>query len=66
MIKKFLIEIIVKFLLDGFQALYSAYVGKKHDEAANEKNREELENANTDEELQDAANGLAGRLGRNP
>lgn len=71
--KAILIEILVKTitaiakeLVAGIQELIAAYVNKKRDEETNESNREDVENANTDEEFQDAADGLAGHLGRQP
>ncbi|XGC82051.1 hypothetical protein ACES2L_06080 [Bdellovibrio bacteriovorus] len=66
MFKKFFIQLLIDFIKQGLIDLLSAYFGKKEDEKTNRDNRERLEEANTDEELQDSANDLAGHLGRNP
>lgn len=62
-----MIKTIITAALDWLLALgmkiFSAFRAKKQDESKNSENRDNLEKAETDEEFQQSADDLAGRLG---
>lgn len=67
---EWLLSVILKnlgqWILTGLQEMYKAYTKRKENEAANKEIRENVENAQTPEEAQDALNDAARRLGRKP